>query len=124
MDAEACDGPMNEAPASLPMRVCVACEAPAAYHHHEADIDLCQACGIYIAGQYHGEVTIARELLAEAIGELLAVGLTHEHILITVSGELEGVHRPTGPDIAYPEDPRPWVAYLLHAIRHGGEDGR
>jgi hypothetical protein len=31
-------------------------------------------------------------------------------------GELEGVQRPTGPDVAYPTDPRPWVRYLLDPI--------
>lgn len=55
-------------------------------------------------------------MLTDAIAELLAVALTREHIEAMTDGELEGVQRPTGPDIAHPQDPRPWVPFLLNPI--------
>lgn len=107
---------MSDAPASSEQRVCAMCHAPAVYYHQDAGDDLCQACGIYIAGQHHGKAVIAREMLTDAIAELLAVALTREHIEAMTDGELEGVQRPTGPDIAHPQDPRPWVPFLLNPI--------
>lgn len=83
-------------------RVCVACDAPAAYYNEDADEDPCVACGIYLAGQQHGKAAIAHEWLGDAIAELLAATLTREHIDAMADGELEGIYRPTGPDIARP----------------------
>jgi len=98
------------------VRVCARCGAPAVYYHQDAGDDLCQACGLYVAGLHHGRSAIAREQLTDAIAELLDMALTREHIETMADGELEGVWRPTGPDIAHPTDPRPWVRYLLEPI--------
>jgi len=119
-EADPAQGPTSDAPDAGEPRICGVCDAPAAYHNHDADEDLCLACGHYIAGQHHGKATIARELLSDAIAELLAVALTREHIEAMADGELEGVDRPTGPDIAHARDPRPWVRYLLHPIPRSG----
>jgi hypothetical protein len=115
-EPEPAPGPVSDAPAAGAPRVCVVCDAPAAYRNQDADEDLCLRCGIYVAGQHHGKATIARELLGDAIAELIAVALTREHIETMADGELEGVCRPTGPDIAHAHDPRPWVGYLLDPI--------
>ena len=107
---------MTERPRLREVRVCARCEAPAVYYHQDAGDDLCQACGLYVAGLHHGRSSIAREQLTDAIAELLDLALTREHIEAMTDGELEGVERPAGPDIANPADPRPWVRYLLDPI--------
>jgi hypothetical protein len=104
---------VTERPRLREVRVCARCEAPAVYYHQDAGDDLCQACGLYVAGLHHGRSTTAREQLADAIAELLDLVLTREHIEAMTDGELEGVQHPVGPDIADPADPRPWVRYLL-----------
>lgn len=95
---------------------CVRCRAPAVYHNHRTGDDFCQPCGIYVAGQHHAAATIARQQLCDAIAALLATELNRQHIEAMTNGQLEGVHRPTGPDIAHPNDPRPWIHYLFDPI--------
>jgi hypothetical protein len=92
------------------------CEAPAVYYHQNTGEDLCQLCGVYRAGQQHGKAVVTRVFLTDAVAELLSINLTPEHVLATTDGELQGVRRPTVPDIAHPDDPRPWVGYLLQRI--------
>jgi hypothetical protein len=107
---------VSERPRLREVRVCVRCEAPAVYYHQDAGDDLCQACGLYVAGLHHGRSTIAREQLTDAIAELLDLALTREHIEAMADAEIEGVQRPDGTDVADPADPRPWVRYLLDPI--------
>ena len=107
---------MSETPRLREVRVCARCRAPAVYYHQDAGDDLCQACGLYVAGLHHGRSTIAREQLTDAIAELLDLALTREHVEAIFDGELERVQRATGPDFADPADPRPWVRYLLDPI--------
>jgi len=107
---------VTERPRLREVRVCARCAAPAVYYHQDAGENLCQACGLYVAGLHHGRSTIAREQLTDAIAELLDLALTREHIEAMADGELEGGQRPTGPDIVHPQDPRPWVRYLLDPI--------
>jgi hypothetical protein len=114
--AQLAPGSAGGAPAASEPPACDMCAAPAVYRNADADEQLCGACGIYVAGQHHGKAAIARELLGDAIGGLLAAALTREHIESMADGELEGVYRPSGPDIARTEDPRPWVRYLLDPI--------
>jgi hypothetical protein len=114
--AQSAPGSTGGAPAASEPHFCDMCGAPAVYRNADSDEQLCGACGIYVAGQHHGKAAIARELLGDAIAELLDVALSREHIEAMADGELEGVSRPCGPDVAYTEDPRPWVRYLLDPI--------
>jgi hypothetical protein len=107
---------VTDAPSLRAVRVCARCGAPAVYYHQNAGDDLCQACGVYVAGLHHGRSTIAREQLADAIAALLELAFTHEHIAALAEGELAGVRRAAGPGVAHPADPRPWVRHLLDPI--------
>jgi len=98
------------------VRVCARCGAAAVYYHQNAGDDLCQACGLYVAGLHHGRSTIAGEQLTDAIAELLELALTREQIEALADGELAGGRRPTGPDVPDPADPRPWVRHLFEPI--------